>query len=318
MSPRKRPATTALVSPGPARGNGGRHPHLPRKLLVSMALIRHSLLAALIIFALWGCDRRDELTRPPSNKIIVLGYHGIGTGDANYNTSVADFEGQVAYLLAQGYKPVSMAQLYGYLYNREKIPEKSFILTFDDGEISAYQYVFPFLVKNNLHAIFFVPTARIGADNALDQKQIQAINDNSCCDFGSHSVHHENLYTLTEKDLAEELRTSKTTLAKITGGPIISFAYPNGFFTQRDIAQLRQDGYKLAFTVLPGRNDTQISPYAIRRITVSNTMAAGDFKLLVDGNSAFYRNYYRGLYAKASRSGLVDIARLSEVELARY
>ena len=294
------------------------NPQLKVRLFSQMNIIKSSLLALLIIISLAGCANQDKQTLPQSNKIIVLCYHAIGDNNSNYGITAEKLKKQVDSLLASEYRPIGMDQLYGYLYDKKEIPAKSFILTFDDAMISDYEYVFPYLVKNNLKAIFFVPTAHIGRKNNLAEKQIREMNENDCCDFGSHSVSHKNLYTLSEEVLDEELGSSKKILAEITGEEIISFSYPNGFFTERDIAILQQYNYKLAVTVMPGLNDIPLNPFEIRRITASNSISDDNFKLLVEGDPAIYRQYYSQMYAKSVKSGLNSIARLCEEELRRY
>ncbi|MEN8136383.1 MAG: polysaccharide deacetylase family protein [Thermodesulfobacteriota bacterium] len=283
-----------------------------------MNIIKTSILTLLMLFSLTGCDNQDKYIVPQSNKIIVLCYHAIGDNNSNYTITAEKLKKQVDSLLDRGYKPIGMDQLYDYLYNKKEIPAKSFLLTFDDALISDYEYVFPFLVKNNLKAIFFVPTGHIGRGNHLDKKQIREMNENDCCDFGSHSVSHKNLYTLSQEVLDEELGSSKKILEEITGEEILSFAYPSGFFTERDITSLRKYNYKLAVTVMPGLNDIPISPFEVRRIIVSNSISDENFKSLIEGDPTFYQQYYTQMYAKSAKSGLTSIARLCEEELRRY
>jgi peptidoglycan/xylan/chitin deacetylase (PgdA/CDA1 family) len=283
-----------------------------------MNLLKIFLLTLGVIFSLVGCDRHERQTLPQTAKIVVLCYHAIGNGNSNYTTTVEKFEKEIGSLLAKGYKPIGLEQFRGYLYDREEIPAKSFILTFDDAMVSDYEYVFPYLVKNNLKAIFFAPTSQIGRRGHLNEKQIREMNDNSCCDFGSHSVNHKNLYTLTEEVLDEELGASQKTLEAITGEEIIAFAYPNGFFTERDETGLRKYKYKLAFTVMPGLNDTLSSPFEIRRITVSRAMSDDNFDALVTGDPTYYQQYYSRMSAKSAQSPLKSITRLCEEELRHY
>jgi peptidoglycan/xylan/chitin deacetylase (PgdA/CDA1 family) len=292
-------------------------PRQPRRFF-SGPITKAMILALLLSFILAGCDNQPPPVAPVANKIVVLGYHGIGDDPGNYTTTAARFESQVAALRARGYKPIGLNQLDAYLDGKAAIPAKSFLLTFDDALISDYDYVFPYLRKNHLQAVFFVPTGHIGAGGKLDAQRIRTMNDDDCCAFGSHSVSHKNLYTLSAADLAEELRASKETLVAITGEKVIAFAYPSGFFADRDITALRQGGYKLAFTVMPGLNDMPSSPYEIRRITVSKALSDASFTALVDGDGAYYQQYYTQMLAKSSKSKLHGIARLCAEELRRY
>jgi peptidoglycan/xylan/chitin deacetylase (PgdA/CDA1 family) len=56
-----------------------------------------------------------------------------------------------------------------------------------------------------LKAIFFITTNGIGTEGYLNPGHIQEMNEAGCCDFGSHSVSHKNLFTLEDDKLVEEL-----------------------------------------------------------------------------------------------------------------
>jgi peptidoglycan/xylan/chitin deacetylase (PgdA/CDA1 family) len=94
--------------------------------------------------------------------------------------------------------------------------------------------------------------------------------------FGSHSVMHRILTTLTDAEAEEELRRS---LERIVGEGLaeassVTFCYPNGGFDGRIARLVREAGYRLAVTTERGWNGPETDPYALRRISVHQDMTS--------------------------------------------
>lgn len=79
-----------------------------------------------------------------------------------WKVSRRGFERQIQYLVAHGYHTVTLDDLHDWQMGRLELPAKSIVLTFDDGEESAYKYVYPLLEKYGLRATLFVVTSRVG------------------------------------------------------------------------------------------------------------------------------------------------------------
>jgi peptidoglycan/xylan/chitin deacetylase (PgdA/CDA1 family) len=74
------------------------------------------------------------------------------------------FEQQLGYL-TQHYSLISMEQLIDAIEGRGQLPPRPALLTFDDGYLDHYTYVFPRLVERNLQGSFFPVSCA-----ALDRK----------------------------------------------------------------------------------------------------------------------------------------------------
>jgi len=74
------------------------------------------------------------------------------------------FEEQLGYL-AKHYSLISMEDLIDAIENRCQLPPRPALLTFDDGYLDHYAYVFPRLAERNLHGAFFPVSCA-----ALDRK----------------------------------------------------------------------------------------------------------------------------------------------------
>ena len=77
-----------------------------------------------------------------------------GTGDADNNAiiDVDKFEEQMKWLYDNGYNTLLASEVMEYYTSGEPFPEKSVVITFDDGYESNYVYAYPLLQKYGLKA----------------------------------------------------------------------------------------------------------------------------------------------------------------------
>jgi uncharacterized protein involved in exopolysaccharide biosynthesis/Mrp family chromosome partitioning ATPase/peptidoglycan/xylan/chitin deacetylase (PgdA/CDA1 family) len=67
--------------------------------------------------------------------------------------------------------------------------------------------------------------------------------------IGSHTVTHPILTQCSDAEVERELVGSKEKLEHWIGKPVVSFAYPNGSFGERELRLVRRAGYVAAFSV---------------------------------------------------------------------
>jgi len=86
----------------------------------------------------------------------------------------AFFEGQIAYL-SKHYQVISMETLVDCIENKKALPERSVLLTFDDGYTDHYNCVMPVLRKYKMQGSFFPPAKAILNSLVLDVNKIHFI-----------------------------------------------------------------------------------------------------------------------------------------------
>lgn len=84
--------------------------------------------------------------------------------------NLEDFERQLDYF-EQHFGFVSQAQWFGALENSQQIPD-GVILTFDDGLIDHYRYVYPLLKARGLWGVFYVSSATLQAAQLLSVHRV--------------------------------------------------------------------------------------------------------------------------------------------------
>lgn len=70
---------------------------------------------------------------------------------------------------------VTMEQVIDSLENKAQLPENAILLTFDDGYIDHYKYVFPILKEYGMQGSFFVPSGILKYKTVLDVNKIHFI-----------------------------------------------------------------------------------------------------------------------------------------------
>jgi len=93
-----------------------------------------------------------------AKSVPVLVYHGIVDRSDPVSQSLTDFKNQMFELKRRGYQTVHIDKYYEYVMGKTKLPDKSFLLTFDDGRKDSFYPVDPILAELNYSAVMFVIT----------------------------------------------------------------------------------------------------------------------------------------------------------------
>jgi peptidoglycan/xylan/chitin deacetylase (PgdA/CDA1 family) len=176
-------------------------------------------------------------------RIAVLGYHKVGppppTGwETWFYVPEATFAEQLAALRSGGWQPVDLATFLRGLTEPEGLPERSALITFDDGYGSVLDVALPWLERFGYPAVLFMPTDFVGRTNLFD---LEGEPEEQLCDWDdlrelvrrgvavqSHGVSHRAFSELSPAERGSELERSKAALEDGLGQPVELFAYPYG------------------------------------------------------------------------------------------
>lgn len=94
-------------------------------------------------------------------KIPVLMYHSVGMEDTNWlwseiSISVEQFEKQLKLLTRHRYESLTLYEYIEQKKNPQKKSDNKIVLTFDDGYLDNWVYVYPLLKKNGLRGTIFI------------------------------------------------------------------------------------------------------------------------------------------------------------------
>lgn len=209
--------------------------------------------------------------------IPVLCYHAIDNSTTNeLLLSPEKFKAQLKYLKDNGYTPLTMDELYGFLKEKKSIPEKSVVITFDDGYRDNYTNAFPILKEFDFKATIYVIADCIEDGMYMTKAQIKEMSDWGI-DIESHTAKHEDLSKLKFDAQYQTMKSSKETLEKIIGKNVDYIAYPFGKHNNDTRKAAEKAGYKLGFNLAGGLTDKSDNPYNLDRIYISNKHTMDQF-----------------------------------------
>jgi peptidoglycan/xylan/chitin deacetylase (PgdA/CDA1 family) len=176
--------------------------------------------------------------------------HPAGAKDAGeqlYVLHVKQFREQMEYLQREGYRTFLLEELHSL----DVWPEKSVVLTFDDGHKSNYTLALPVLQEFGFRAEFFITTAWIGTPHYLTEDQVLGLHK-AGMGIGSHGVSHRYFQQMSNPEIKTELHVSKESLECITGKVIDSFSAPGGRITADLLKVAAETGYQNVAVSRPG------------------------------------------------------------------
>ena len=216
--------------------------------------------------------------------IPVLNYHQVEPKDGNPLTLWPEqFEAQMEYLAAEGYTTITIDEMMDALENGTSLPEKSVIITFDDGYADNYEYAYPILKKYGFKAtIFLIYDLTNTYPNYLTWDQVAEMKASGLIHFESHTMTHANLAELTSVDeLRHEIADSHDLLSEKLGYDMHYIAYPGGRVNEEIERITSAAGYRGGFTVHYGLSTPAEGRYQMDRIPIfgANMHTLTRFKL---------------------------------------
>ncbi len=245
------------------------------------------------------------------DKILILLYHRISSReddlskfdaeDRVYLSKEEEFIQQLEYLNSHGYITIHLSQLLEYLQNRTSLPEKSLIISFDDGNQSDYALAFSLLKRYGFKATFFLTTDFIDKPGHLKRSHIEEMSKNGM-EFGSHGKTHKFLSILKEEELRSELGESKKVLEEIIGKEVNLLSLPGGYCSSKVRKLARELGFKEICTSEFGWNENKTDPFKLRRVSLRYGDPLPFFISLVTLDKKLY-------FRKRLKDGILGIAK---------
>lgn len=188
----------------------------------------------------------------------------------NLSVSPQNFDLQMSNLKTKGYTSISFDQFIQNIKNKIALPNKSVIITFDDGYDNAYINAFPILKKYGLTGSFAIPTGLIGRNGYMTWSQIKKMKAQGQ-EFVAHTVSHANLTSISDTQLHYELSQSKKDLDQILNQNTQTIVYPYGKYNSKVIDETKKDGYLIGRTTNYGETFSIDNLFEMKIIREFNT-----------------------------------------------
>lgn len=230
---------------------------------------------------------KGSLAQTSDRTLAILSYHKIGEPPAGgwrtwFYVPEETFVAQLSYLGENGWRVIDPATFLEGLAEPDGLPERSALLTFDDGYRSMLTIALPLLLRFGYPAVLFVPTNFIGGVNSFDHGSEPAEEicgwedlrelERRGVSVQSHGVSHRPFSRLDPREQEEELIRSKATLEAGLGKSVEVFAYPygdGGTEPQSTSGALKRAGYRAACLYKGGTVRLPMSgPYHLPRLAM--------------------------------------------------
>lgn len=209
----------------------------------------------------------ETVTPGPVNRraeAIVLGYHRF-VGRVRYpetEVAAADFERQMGALTNCGISVISLRDFLAWKRGEKNIPDRSAVITIDDGYKSAYTIAWPILRRHGYPFTMFIYTDYVkggpqAGGESISWEQLAEMRD-AGVDIQSHTISHRMLRA--ERSFAQpadyeawlwrELAGSKAILEQRLGIKVVALAVPVGSSSSRIREMSAKAGYEAVFMTI--------------------------------------------------------------------
>ncbi len=191
-------------------------------------------------------------------------------GHALLTVDSSIFEEQIKYLSENGYQALSADALVRALQTRSQLPEKSVLITIDDGYDDNYTYAFLVAKKYQTIINFMIPTGLIDKPGYMNWDHLKEMVQNPYAKIYNHTTLHTPLGLIGKEEVTKEITTANEEMATMLGLKNEIVTYPYGSYNDDTIKTLKEIGVTAAFTTDPGREHCLSTIMRLPRIRVGN------------------------------------------------
>lgn len=194
--------------------------------------------------------------------------------------------------LQEHYHIISLSQYLDARRENRRLPNRSAVLTFDDGFADFYSVVAPQLSRRKIPATVFVITQRASdrfvpnGESFLTWDQIRELAAQGV-EIGSHSYSHPHLTDLSVDEITRELGDSRQALETCVGHCRIPLSYPFGQVSETIAGLAETLGYTCGIANDAGPNSDGRNFYELSRTVIASDDDVATFSARISGLTWF-------------------------------
>jgi peptidoglycan/xylan/chitin deacetylase (PgdA/CDA1 family) len=206
----------------------------------------------------------------------ILTFHSLDDQAVATSFSPAVFRRALGRLHENGYRTLALTEAVHDLREKRSVPDRAFVITFDDGYQSVYKAAFPLLREYGMSATVFLTVGEHGSVPGTDRlpslghhpmlswEEIREMQKGGFV-FGAHTLTHPDLTRLPCDRMETEIVGSKVIIEERLGSAVTSFAYPYGRYNPQSYA-IAQQWFACACSDKLGLTTVHSDPYALERV----------------------------------------------------
>lgn len=177
------------------------------------------------------------------------------------------------YLSENNYYFPTWDEVASFIDGKHVLPEKSVVITIDDGQSSVFEYAYPILEKYNVKATAFIITSwSSGFKNYMGGSlEFQSHTHNMHRGF-CPGGHGGKFRCIDYSEGLEDLKKSAEILGKNN-----VIAYPYGDVTDNVLKITKDAGYKIGLTTVYGKAKKGMGRYRLPRVRMYNGITLNSF-----------------------------------------
>ncbi len=254
-----------------------------RNLIKYKKYIKYSLLV--IIFSLLTISIAKNAieiyavsSRSAAVCVPIIMYHQVKNNELGKDViSPYEFESDLKYLSDNNYSTIAMTDLINYVYEDTDLPENPIILSFDDGYLSTYKYVFPLLQKYNKKIVLSIvgkstdDFSKVNDNHLtahLTWKHLKEMEQSGFVEIQNHTYNmhkikngrygcgqfcNESIFDY-EQIITEDVTKFEERVQLMEIAPPNTFTYPYGKYNDNTEQILKKLGYKATLSCSYGMN----------------------------------------------------------------
>lgn len=227
----------------------------------------------------------EEPAKNPNQGIAVLNYHFFydpATQECNETIclTVDKFRSHLQYLQDNGYKTLTMKEFVNWMYGRIELPEKSVLITIDDGAMGTGRHngnhLATVLNEYKMHATLFLIAGWWDISNYQDSPYLEI--QSHTYDMHQKGPCGEGQLVCANYDEAKaDIQNSLNIIGDNT-----SFCYPFYQYDDEAIQAIKDLGFKVAFAGGNKKATRSSNKYLIPRYPIYSNHTAGDIARMVN------------------------------------
>lgn len=213
---------------------------------------------ASLFAAVFGMGAKEGTTTAETSGVPVLAYHRVVDAPDGSNITTETFRDQMYALKAAGWNTITLKEFNGFIKGEKDVPEKSILITFDDGAKESLYPVDPIFRTLGMNGVAYIILNGMDTEGStyyLSKEEIQNMLESGRWEIGSHSRNGHTPHTINETGdsghffsdklwlanekrmeteaefrarVAQDLAESRSTLEETFKVPVTTFAFPFG------------------------------------------------------------------------------------------
>lgn len=228
-------------------------------------------------------------------------------GYVRYILRETTFRAQMDWLRQNGWRGLNISNALS------STPEKSVVITFDDGCETDLITAAPILREAGFHATFYVTAGLLDQPGYLSTAQLKDLSSTTF-EIGCHSMTHAYLDDLQQPDLRREILDARKKLEDLIGEKVEHFSCPGGRYSANALAVVKESGYRSLATSHARANSLSTDPFQLGRVAIMRTFNLDFFQKICTGDALWkmrFSEFARGAARTALGNKVYDRFRSS-------